>query len=143
MYTFNRLQLLLVDEDKNPETFIKTAVGDTVKFFCQSFGGRPLGEFKWYIDNNQQMLTNDNHFNIGPPSSMGSDYDYEENYQSTIEFKIDSSLLDRLKQFYHINISPSTEQFSFNINCEVRQSFGDLRVGQKIYSGTMEINVKL
>ena len=56
MYTFNRLQLLLVDEDKNPETFIKTAVGETVKFFCQSFGGRPLGEFKWYIDNNQQML---------------------------------------------------------------------------------------
>ena len=102
-----------------------------------------MGEFKWYIDNNQQMLTNDNHFNIGPPSSMGSDYDYEENYQSTIEFKIDSSLLDRLKQFYHINISPSTEQFSFNINCEVRQAFGDLRVGQKIYSGTMEINVKL
>ena len=56
--------------------------------------------FSRYIYNNDNDdLSEDEgdlgHFNVAT-SSIGSDYDYIENYQSTIDFQIDDKLLEIL-----------------------------------------------
>ena len=100
----------MLDEDLNPETTIDTSYNydtreenfidgtsgyEKVEFSCVAYGGRPLPVFKWYIDNNDNDdFTEDDlgHFNVAT-SPIGSDYDYIENYQSTIDFQIDDNLL--------------------------------------------------
>ena len=72
---------------------------EQVELSCQAFGGRPIPEIKWYIDNHDNDdLDDDSHFDIstGP---IGSDYGkWIENYQSSIKFQIDSTLLDKLSR---------------------------------------------
>ena len=56
--------------------------------------------FSRYIDNNDNDDLSDDdgdlgHFNVAT-SSIGSDYDYIENSQSTIDFQIDDKLLEIL-----------------------------------------------
>ena len=86
LYTKWKPFLLLIDGKNGFES---------VEFSCRAYGGRPLPTFKWYIDNNDNDdFTEDDlgHFNVAT-SPIGSDYDYIENYQSTIDFQIDDNLL--------------------------------------------------
>ena len=115
VYTYNRSQVFLVDEEYQYETSIDTTFNydtkeeewvesksgfESVEFSCDAFGGRPRPQFVWYIENNDNDdLESDNHFHIST-ASMGSDYKYIENFRSTIEFGIDHTLMERLQKYY-------------------------------------------
>ena len=102
-----------MDEDLSPETSIDTSYNydtkeeewvdgkggwESVEFSCMAYGGRPIPEFRWYIGNNDNNeLKNIDHFSVSE-SAIGSDFDYIENYMSTIEFSIDDNLLDILEE---------------------------------------------
>jgi len=154
VYTYNRSEIHLIDEDENPETTIDTSYNydtkeedwidgkngfESVEFSCRAYGGRPLPTFKWYIDNNDNDdFTEDDlgHFNVAT-SPIGSDYDYIENYQSTIDFQIDDNLLAILgEDGYGIDTNPSDGRFSFEVNCEVTQGT------QITETASMKINVQ-
>ena len=93
----------MVDADDQPENSISTSYNynngwERVEFGCKAFGGRPIPTFRWYINNNQNDdLTDDNHFQI-TTSSIGSQYDFIENYQSTIDFQVDDNFLETLNK---------------------------------------------
>ena len=113
IYTYNQSQLFMVDADDQPENSISTSYNyntrqeewidgksgwERVEFGCKAFGGRPIPTFRWYINNNQNDdLTDDNHFQI-TTSSIGSQYDFIENYQSTIDFQVDDNFLETLNK---------------------------------------------
>ena len=108
IYTYNQSLIELLDEDYNRENTIDTTYNwdtkeeewvegtggfESVEFTCAAYGGRPIPQFKWYIDNNDNDDLNDeDHFSIST-SSTGSDFDYIENYQSSIDFQINDNLL--------------------------------------------------
>ena len=65
VYTYNRSQLFMRDEDDNQQTSIDTTYNwdtkeeewndgkssyEKVEVKCQAYGGRPIPEFKWYIN---------------------------------------------------------------------------------------------
>merc|ERR1712080_512096 len=61
------------------------------------------------------------HFNVAT-NPIVSDYDYIENFQSTVDFSIDDNLLAILgEDGYGIDTNPSNGEFSFDVNCEVSQ----------------------
>ena len=113
IYTFNQSLVELVDEDLQTENSIDTTYNydtkeeewidgkggwESIEFSCMAYGGRPTPEFRWYIGNNDNRdLNNEDHFSI-TPSQISSDFDYIDNYMSTIEFSIDNNLLDILRE---------------------------------------------
>ena len=102
IYTYNQSQLFMVDADDQLENSISTSYNksgwERVEFGCKAFGGRPIPTFRWYINNNQNDdLTDNNHFQI-TTSSIGSQYDFIENYQSTIDFQVDDNFLETLNK---------------------------------------------
>jgi len=141
VYTYNRSEVVMIDEDSMPETSIDTTYNwdtreeewldgtggyENVEFSCIAYGGRPIPTIKWYIDNNDNDDLSDDdgdlgHFNVAT-SSIGSDYDYIENSQSTIDFQIDDKLLEILgPDGYGIDTIPETGSFSFDVTCEITQ----------------------
>ena len=110
IYTYNRSEIVLLDEDLNPETTLDTSYNydtkeedwidgksgyESVEFSCRAYGGRPNPVFKWYIDNNDNDDFSEDdlgHFNVAT-SPIGSDYDFIENFESKIDFQIDDNLL--------------------------------------------------
>jgi len=135
VYTFNQSLVEIMDEDFTPETSIDTTYNydtkeeewvsgkggwESVEFSCMAYGGRPRPEFRWFIGNNDNMdLTNVDHFSVST-SAIGSDFDYIENYQSTIEFAIDDNLLQILED-EGVDTNPSNGRFTFDVECEVMQ----------------------
>lgn len=86
--------------DTKEEEYIDGKSGwERIEFACLAYGGRPVPTFRWYINNERNDdLTEDNTFNIAT-SSIGSDYRYIENYQSSIDFQVDHNLIDKLARY--------------------------------------------
>lgn len=135
VYTYNQSQLFMLDEDLNTENSLDTTYNydtkeeewvsgkngwESVEMNCMAYGGRPLPTFLWYVDNNDNDdLEDDNHFDVST-GSIGSDYDYIENYQSNLKFGIDDTLLEKLDD-YGIDTNPGNGMITFEITCEVQQ----------------------
>ena len=91
----------MVDQNDQPATSIDVVYDPNngkwqlVEFSVKELGGRPVPSFEWYIiDNN---LVDNKNFRV-ETFNIGSQYDFIENFVSTINFQVNNDLMETLEE---------------------------------------------
>ncbi len=137
MYTYNRSTNVILDEDYNEIRDYDTTYNyddrqdkweedksswETVELYARAYGGRPEPIIKWYVDNNNDELNQDDHFRI----SEGRIGCQDRNslicdYESRIEFTVDDELMEILSDEYGVDTNPKDGLVRFDLTIEVEQ----------------------
>ena len=90
----------MVDQNDQPVSSIDAVYDPNgkwqwVEFSVKEFGGRPVPYFEWYIIHNN-LMDNQN-FEV-ETFNIGSQYDFIENFESTIHFQVNNDLMETLEE---------------------------------------------
>lgn len=139
LFTYNQTYTRLVDkQDVEIRNAIETSYNwntkkeewesgksdyETMEIRCQAYGGRPVPNFIWFVDNNNNDNLHDQEgFQVSDGQLASADpNNYIKNLESRITFKIDDKLLSRLEK-YSINTNPSNGVISFELRCDAQQN---------------------
>jgi len=141
VFTFNRTQIEIKDQDQNPVSTIQTSYNwndreedweegkggyESIQLSCQAFGARPNPVFKWYVGNRMGAPLSDGNIfairNGNTIRSYGRDGIIRDT-ESTINFNVNKDLLDYLET-QNVITNPEQGNFNFDLTCQVDQSGG-------------------
>jgi len=155
IYTFNRTIIDFTDDresditnrdlevwynrDEDEEEWRSGTSGyENVRINCNARGGRPEPTIKWYINNDDRNAFGEEESNsdadriFDTRENYGATYDdegYIKDKMSTLSFDVSSDMLNYLSEHYQIDTNPGSEQFSFELTCEVDQGdYGNERL---------------